>query len=323
MNHNNMQQANQTNWSRLLIPPLTIAAIAGVGGHYILDGEYKIYFAIAGAFLLLFDNRIRGWGKLIAVNNYAVILAVLIFALSKTSGLATQPTPESPTDSIITIAVSATYPPFVYVYEYEGTGDIVGFDVSLIKDIVEREELEVEFVNVGWDALLAGVSTCKYDVAISAIAIPPEGTEAYLLSDPYFNFGQVVIVRQSESLIRDKNDLTGRIVGAQLGTISQIEAVKISGITLRVYDDTNLMLQDLMSNKIDAFITDNIMALDYTKQNPGLKVVGQVFTEEHLAIAVCKNRPDLLEAINHGLAEAKAEGVLDTLIQKWFEGKIP
>lgn len=317
------QQANQTDWSRLFLPPLAIAAIAGVGGHYLFDGEYKIYFMITGAFLLLFDNRIMGWGKLIAVNNYAVILAILIFALSKTSGPATQPTPESPTDSNITIAVNATYPPFVYVYEYEGTGDIVGFDVSLIKDIVEREELEVEFVDVGWDDLLAGVGACKYDAAISAIAIPPEGTEAYLLSDPYFSFGQVVIVRQSESQIRDKNDLIGRIVGAQLGTISQTEAEKIPGITLQVYDDTNLMLQSLIDNKIDAIITDNLMAFDYTKQNPGLKVVGQVFTEEHLAIAVCKNRPDLLEAINHGLAEARAEGVLDTLTQKWFEGKIP
>jgi polar amino acid transport system substrate-binding protein len=317
------QQTNQTDWSRLLLPPLAIAAIAGVGGHYLFDGEYKIYFAIAGISLLMIDNRIMGWWKLIAVNNYVVILAILMFALSKTSESTTQPTPESPTDSITTIAVSATYPPFVYIYEYEGTEDIVGFDVSLIKDIVEREELEVKFVNVGWDALLTGVSACKYDAAISAIVIPPEGTEAYLLSDPYFNFGQVVIVRQSESLIRDKNDLTGRRVGAQLGTISQIEADKISGITLQVYDDTNLMLQGLKDNKIDAIITDNIMAFDYTKQNPDLKIVGQVFTEEHLAIAVCKNRPDLLEAINHGLAECRAEGVLDTLTQKWFESKIP
>jgi polar amino acid transport system substrate-binding protein len=81
----------------------------------------------------------------------------------------------------VTIATDATWPPFEYVNE--DTKEIVGFDIDLIKAIAEKEDIEIEILNVAWDPLLAGVATCQYDAAISSVSITPERAEEMLFSD--------------------------------------------------------------------------------------------------------------------------------------------
>ena len=69
-------------------------------------------------------------------------------------------------------------------------------------------------------------------------------------------------------------------------------------------------------------ITDNLPTLEIVSQYGGkLKTVGEIFTEEFYGIAVCNTNTDLLAKLNSGLAKVKAEGVIDQLSKKWFEGK--
>src|SRR4030042_903024 len=105
----------------------------------------------------------------------------------------------------IRIATDATWPPFEYVDEE--TMEIVGFDIDLMTAIAEKEDLDIEFVNVAWDPLLAGVAQCQYDAAISSITITFERAEAMLFSDPYFAAGQVVVVAISKTHKIDKQEL--------------------------------------------------------------------------------------------------------------------
>ncbi len=56
-------------------------------------------------------------------------------------------------------------------YVDETTKQIVGFDIDLLEAIAKEGGLEVEFVNVGCDPLLAGMAECQYDAAISAMTI--------------------------------------------------------------------------------------------------------------------------------------------------------
>jgi polar amino acid transport system substrate-binding protein len=82
------------------------------------------------------------------------------------------------------VATDATWPPFEVVDET--TKEIIGFDIDLMEAIAERGGFEVEFVNVGWDPLLAGMAQCQYDAAISAMTITEERKQSFLFSDPYF-----------------------------------------------------------------------------------------------------------------------------------------
>jgi len=217
----------------------------------------------------------------------------------------------------IRIATDATWPPFEFVNEQ--TKEIEGFDIDIMKAIAEKEGLDVEFVNVGWDPLLAGVAQGTYDAAISSITITEERKKVMLFSDPYFEAGQIIVVRIDNMTITGKDTLAG-IVGSQLGTTGSFEVEKIAAATLKTYDDIGLAFQDLINGQIDAVVCDNPVALNYTGQNPDkLKTAGGTFTEENYGIALAKGQEDLLEKINAGIAALKAEGKFEEFSKKWLE----
>ena len=219
----------------------------------------------------------------------------------------------------IRIATDATWPPFEYVNEQ--TKEIEGFDIDLINAIAEKEDLDIEIVNVAWDPLLAGVAQCQYDAAISSVSITEDRAKAMLFSDPYFQVGQIVTVRKDNVDIKSKDDLAGKTAGAQIGTTGSFAIEDIEGATLRTYDDIGLAFQDLINGAIDAVVADNPLAYGYVGRNPDkLKTVGEVFTSEDIGIAVCKDNPDLLAKLNSGLRAVKAEGLIEDLIDKWLVG---
>ncbi len=123
----------------------------------------------------------------------------------------------------------------------------------------------------------------------------------------------------TQSVINGKDDLTGKTIGAQLGTTGAIEAGKIEGATVKTYDSYDLAFLDLANRQIDAVIADYPTALGFVAQNSDkLTTVGQVFTDEFYGIAVCKTKTDLLNTINQGLKAVKDNGTLAKLEQKWL-----
>ncbi len=83
----------------------------------------------------------------------------------------------------IKVGTSADLPPFESVDP--DTGKIVGFDIDLMNAIARKSGFEVEYVNVVWDDIFAGLDSNKYDAIISAVTITEKRREAYDFSDPY------------------------------------------------------------------------------------------------------------------------------------------
>ncbi|MDO9333036.1 MAG: basic amino acid ABC transporter substrate-binding protein [Dehalococcoidales bacterium] len=218
----------------------------------------------------------------------------------------------------IRVATDATWKPFEYVNEQ--TKEIEGFDIDLFKAIAEKANIEVEFINVTWDPLLAGMAQGTYDAAISSISITEERQKVMLFSDPYFAAGQLIAVRKDNTTITGKASLSGKTVGVQLGTTGNIEVNNIAGATAKLYDDIGLAFQDLMNGQIDAVVADNPLVLSYVGKNfTKLKTAGEVFSAENYGIAVAKGKEDLLKKINDGLKKVLAEGIIETLSKKWLE----
>lgn len=220
----------------------------------------------------------------------------------------------------VRVATDATWPPFEFVNEQSKA--IEGFDIDLFNAIAQKAGIELEFINVAFDPLLAGMAQCQYDAAISSITITEERKKSMTFSDPYFAAGQIVTVKKDNTDITDKDKLGGKTVGAQIGTTGAIEVGKIQGAVLKTYDDVGLAFQDLMNGQIAAVVADNPLALGYVGKNPDkLKTVGNVFTEEYYGIAVCNKNAELLKKINEGLAAVKKEGTIEKLMEKWLKIK--
>ncbi|MBN1689897.1 MAG: basic amino acid ABC transporter substrate-binding protein [Dehalococcoidia bacterium] len=223
----------------------------------------------------------------------------------------------SPSDGVkLTVACDATWPPFEIINEQ--TKELDGFGPELIRAIANRADLDIELVNVGFDSVLAGVSQCQYDMAVSSITITDDRKKTILFSDPYYLAGQIVTVRKDIDSIAGKDDLSGKMVGGQIGTTGIIEAGKIPGAKVKTFDEVGFAFQDLMNGQLDAVIADCPVARGYVLKNSDkLKTVGPIFTDEYYGIAICKKNAHLVPKINAALKALKDEGFLDRLDQKW------
>ena len=246
------------------------------------------------------------------MNRTAVsIITMLLIAACIFPACSPAPKPK------LTVACDATWPPFEQVNEQ--TKELDGFGVELMRAVAAKAGLEIELVNVNFDSLMAGISQCQYDMAVSSITITEERKKTILFSDPYYAAGQIVTVRKDNTAVRSKDDLAGKTVGGQIGTTGIIEAGRIPGAKVKTYDEVGLAFQDLINGQIDAVITDYPVALSYAARNKDkLKTTGKVFTDEYYGIAICEKHAALLPKINAALKSLKDEGYIDQLVKKWL-----
>jgi polar amino acid transport system substrate-binding protein len=220
----------------------------------------------------------------------------------------------------VRVATEASYPPFEVINDT--TKQPEGFDIDLMDAIGKKAGFTPQYQNTPFDSVLAGIATCQFDAAISAITITDERKQKMNFSDSYISAGQIVATRKDTTDINGPQDLQGKTIGVQASTTGEIEAKKIPGATVKPYDAVDLAFLDLMNKQVDAVIVDNPTTLTYVNKSPDkLKVVGEPFTDEHYGIAICNKNKDLVDKINKALAELKADGTLQKLQDKWLTAK--
>jgi len=217
----------------------------------------------------------------------------------------------------LVIGTNAEYPPFENVDE---AANIVGFDPDLMVAIADAGGFTFKWVNTKWDGIFVALASGEFDAVISAATITAERAEVVDFSDPYYEAGQAIVVRADETEIEVADDLAGKKVGVQLGTTGDMWLTDETGAQVLRYDENNLAVQALAAGDVDAAVMDNPTAAEMVKANPelNLKLLPGVYTEENYGIAVNKDRPDALAAINKGLAAVKASGKYDQIWNKWF-----
>jgi len=237
-----------------------------------------------------------------------ILVILTVFALS--SGVMAQR---------YVVGTNASFPPFEYVED----GEIVGFDIDLVKEIAELQGFEVEFRDISFDSLIPGLASGSLDIVAAGMTITEERKEVVAFSDPYYSANQSVLVHQDSE--EDLTVLFGdNDIGVQTGTTGDswvreklIDPDILTG-ELRNYDSYVFVIRDLANENIEAAVLDKPVAETYSKDNP-VKVVAEVITGEEYGIAVGKNNQELQEEINAGLAKVIENGTMDELIEKYFE----
>ena len=217
----------------------------------------------------------------------------------------------------VKIGTNAEYPPFEFVDE---DGNLAGFDVDLMEAIASEADFEFEFVNTKWDGIFVALASGEFDAVISAATITEERKQTVDFSDSYFNAGQMIFVRADTTDISGPGDLDGKSVSVQLGTTGDIWLSEETGAEVIRHEENTLAFQALANGDVDAAVADGPTGIDIVQANPemNLKVLDGIYTDEDYGIAVKKERQDLLEAINKGLAAVKASGAYDEINDKYF-----
>ena len=219
-------------------------------------------------------------------------------------------------NKVYVFATDATWPPLEYIDE---SGNLTGFEVELVPMIGEKVGVKMEAKNIPWDTIFAGLANGQYDGVASGVSVTEERKKTMDFSTPILEAGQVIIVKKS-STVKGIDDIKNLKIGVQIGTTGDL-VLDNYDVIRKQYDDIGLALQDMLNGNIDACVCDSLIASDFVLANPNysdkLKVAGSAFTQEDIAIAVKKGNKELLDLVNKGIAELKADGSYDKLKAKW------
>jgi len=225
-------------------------------------------------------------------------------------------------EGVLKVATEAGFMPFEYVGEENG--ELMGFDMDLIRAIGEVLGLEVKIDNISWDGLIPALLNNNYHAVIAGVTITPERQENVSFSNPYFESVLTIVTKQSEMNVASLDDLKGKTVAVQINTTGDFTASDLhdEGLVKSVsrFDTVPDAMQAVIIGVADVVVVDLPVAEAYLEANPlaPLKSVGAVSANEYYGIAVNKNNVALLEQINSALAELEKNGTYDAIYNKWF-----
>ncbi len=224
---------------------------------------------------------------------------------------------------VLTVGTNAAFKPFEMMDE-DGT-TIIGFDVDLINAIAEDQGMTVEMQNMEFDGLVMAVQNGSLDAAIAGMSVTPERQEQVAFSETYYDAGLNIAVAADNTDINSEADLAGKRVASQMGTTGANKAMELqeAGVVseVKLLENINVCMLALGNGEVDAVIMDIPVNGAYVAAHPEeAKIACDFVVEEpeQFAIAVAKDNTELLEKLNTGLANVKADGTYDALIDKHF-----
>ncbi len=224
-------------------------------------------------------------------------------------------------------------PPFDYIQE--GTANPAGFEVELVQALAQKLGLECEFLPAQkFDSIIPMVKQGgKADVGASNFTITDERLEEIDFTDAYIDSNQGVVTSSAlaDTVESDYSSALNRpsaTVAVQAGTTGEAWAREnLPSANVVALDDPIAALTGVQSGLYQAAVADlPVMQYEVLNSYTRLKVALQIPTGEQYGIVVSKDNPALTAALNGALAEARSDGTLDALEQKWFgssEGSSP
>lgn len=206
-------------------------------------------------------------------------------------------------DGKLVFGVTLGGPP--YSYADPATGEPVGTDVEIAKSAAAKLALKLEIVEMDFEELLPRVKSGEIDFAGAAITITPSRARDVDFSHHYASDGSAFISRAEEGAMSIPRAITSRI-GTQSASMSLFYLCE-HGVDPICYPTYEEALVDFESGKLDAVFYDAEPIRHTVAASHGKYVYSPLETRECYGIAVRKDFPALLEAVNAVVAERKGE----------------
>ena len=218
----------------------------------------------------------------------------------------------------LTMATNAAFPPYEMTTD---AGEFEGIDIEIAYALAQKLGLELVVDDMEFESALSAVQTGKSDIVAAGVTVTPDRLNTMCFTDSYANGVQVVIVKEGSD-IKTIDDLEGKQIGTQRGTTGYKYCTEDYGEdSVVAFDDGATAVQNLLAGKVDCVVIDSAPAQEYVKANAGLTILDTEYTNEDYAIGLGKDNTALQEALNKALAELKADGTIQSIIDKYIPSK--
>lgn len=250
-------------------------------------------------------------GTLVLGLITSLCMAVTACAESKDKG-------KSDSKDTLVVGFDDTFVPMGFK---DDNGEYAGFDIEVAKAVAEKMGKTFEFQPIDWTMKESELNNGNIDMIWNGYSVTDERKEKVSFSKSYLKSRQVIITLK-DSKIKSKEDLKGKVVGAQdqSSAIDAIGTYKSKFKELVTFETNDQALRDLEAGRCDAVVADEVLSRYYItiKGEEKYNILDDNFGEEEYAVGVRKEDKEFLNKLNSAYDEVAADGKLTEISKKWF-----
>lgn len=225
----------------------------------------------------------------------------------------------------LTVGTEAAYEP----YEFINKGEIVGYGKDVLDYMVDELGVKLNQLNQPLQGLLPGVLARKFDFVATSVGITDARAAKVAFTKPIGEVRSMLVVKKDNKEIEKAEDISGKLVGTQMGSLAQPEiesfSKKLENNGAEGYSDLKLYQSypdvsvALLNGTIDVgVLPSNVLAIEMKQKPDAYRVIGQVGDRRLLAWVTNPKDKEIRDFINTTLDKMQANGTLDKLQKKWF-----
>ena len=251
----------------------------------------------------------------------ALVLALMLLAVSSCA-LADHLDDIKKSGKLV-VGSEVSFAPFeFYLTGEDGKEYEAGFEMDLARQIAEDLGVELEIADQQFNGLITALQVGEVDLVISGMTATEERRNAVDFSDTYYVGEQPFVVREADvEKYKTYDDIKGKMVGAQLGTIQQtILETQFPECESLLLPKVPTLLMELLNGNIEGVICSRIVATSYMNIYDGLAFaeIPVDSNKNGVGVAVAKgdDNATLLAAVNATVERVVADGTYDAWVEK-------
>ena len=223
---------------------------------------------------------------------------------------------------VLKVGTTGDYQPMSYLDP--DTGEYVGFENELTKDLAGEMGVEIQYVETSWPTLMEDTLAGKFDLAICGITVNDARKEKALMSNGYIVNGKTILCRAEDAdkytSLEAINRPEVRVMVNPGGLNEQFARENLPDVTLIIHDVNQEIPGLVASGEADIMITEIMEAGYYVGQDSRLAapLVQEPFTHGEIGVLMPKGSEDLLNYVNEFLRKEKESGRIDELADEYF-----
>ena len=251
------------------------------------------------------------------MRRRAAFVGILIAVIGVSAHLAAQAPAPTPAQPVLRWGGDPEGgAPFVQA-DSRNPNRLVGFDVDLAALIAGELGRRPEFVQITFQSLDQSALRGDFDIGLSGIENTPARRQMVPTSIPYYQFKEVLTVREADrDRFKSLADLGGRKVATLSGTIAADILGRTAGVIATPYDDDVHPYSDLAIGRVDAVLLDHLLADRAVRREKGLYTHPAAVATSQYVVIVSPKDPGMLDRVNDILRSAMRDGRLEAILRK-------
>jgi polar amino acid transport system substrate-binding protein len=224
----------------------------------------------------------------------------------------------------LTVGTDATLAPKEFMAADNKT--MQGLDLDLTYAVGDVLGLKMNFTNSAFDTLIPGVQNGRFDLVNSSAAPTPEREKVVDMVTTDYSGEQLLVKADNAGSIKGLDDLCGRPVGVQRGSLEaedlQAQSTKCTrsgkkAVQISVFPDATSVNLALNSNRVDAVFMDVPVSAYQAKKSQGaLRTTGQIYRAGLEAMFTAKGN-GLAKPLADAMNKLIADGTYSKIFAKW------